>query len=366
MKTINAYANIFGPIGYAHHARKFYAALNKIVPVCLAPKYGQLPPEAGDPPFSEMLQRLLNIDLNAVAINLDYPEEMFRFTGSKKIGYTVFETEIISASGMNQLKQLNQVWVPTQWGKEILVKNGLSAAAIRVVPEGVDTQVFSPEGTGFDQLKQIEGYKFLSVGKWEERKGIRELLQSFDGAFNESDQVYLVLYYPSHVSALQKINVNDEVNKLNLSNRKKVIVVDTLLPREQDMAHLYASCDAYVSASKAEGWGLPITEAMASGLPVIAPFYSGPTEYLTHENAICLNIDAKEEVYCPVFFPQKGSHGYWAKIDQEQLAAKMKWVYQNQGAAKLIGKQASLDMQQKWTWDQAAAKAVGYLSDNAG
>lgn len=366
MKTINAYANILGPIGYAHHARKFFAALNKLVPVCLAPKYGQLPPQAGDPPLSEMLQRLLNIDLNAVAINLDYPEEMFRFTGARKIGYTVFETELLSESGINQLKQLHQIWVPTQWGKEILIKNGLEETVVRVVPEGVDTQIFSPEVVGFDELKKMDGYKFLSVGKWEERKGVRELLTAFDKAFNEDDKVYLVLYFPGHVGALQKINVNDEVNKLNLKNRKKIIVVDTLLPREQDMANLYASCDAYVSASKAEGWGLPITEAMATGLPVIAPFYSGPTEYLTNENAICLEIDEKEEVYCPVFFPEKGKYGFWAKINKEQLADKMNWVFQNQDKAKLIGKQANLDMQQKWTWDHAATKAKVYLSESIG
>ena len=361
MKTINAFANIFGPIGYAHHARKFFLALNKLMPVCLVPKYGQLPPEASEETFSDMLQRLFEIDLSGVSINLDYPEEMLHFAGSTRIGYTVFETNKLSDMALNQLRQLNQIWVPTHWAKSILLANGLSEEKLKVIPEGVDCAVFGQHVEPYPEIQALEGYRFLSVGKWEERKGIRELLSAFDKAFSSLDRVFLFLYYPNHVRALKDMSVIDEVNKMGLKNRSKVIVIESEITTEEEMARLYASCDSYVSASKAEGWGLPITEAMASGLAVLAPFYSGPTEYLTESNSIPLPVEKMDDVYCPVFFPNKGEYGQWAHIDVEALSKKMRWIFENQIQAKELGLQAMKDMQTKWTWDMAANKAAKVL-----
>jgi glycosyltransferase involved in cell wall biosynthesis len=44
----------------------------------------------------------------------------------------------------------------------------------------------------------------------------------------------------------------------------------TLNPSPQDLASLYASCDAWLFGSRQEGFGLPILEAMACRTPVIA------------------------------------------------------------------------------------------------
>lgn len=362
MRTVNCYANVFGNIGYAVHGRNFFAALNRHVDVCLIPKYG-LPEIPADSPLNTMLDRLLTIDLNAVAITLDYPDQMFRFGGRKRVGSTVFETDVLSAPAIHQLKQLDQVWVPSQWGLQVLVNNGLPQELIRVVPEGVDPSVYKGGIEPFPELIASGGFRFLAVGKWEERKGVRELLQAFDLAFSKEDSVSLVVYFLTEVNALQNINVKTEVEKLNLKNREKVTIVDSRLQTEHDMARLYNSCNAFVSASKAEGWGLPLMEAMACGLPVIATFYSGPTEYLTEQNSYPFKVECLEDVHCPVFFPEKGRYGKWARIDIDLLAQKMRHVFLNQGQTKEIGAFAAREVGEKWTWGHAAKKAMSYLSE---
>jgi glycosyltransferase involved in cell wall biosynthesis len=50
-----------------------------------------------------------------------------------------------------------------------------------------------------------------------------------------------------------------------------------------ELGALFASCDAYVSLHRCEGFGFPIAEAMASGKPVIATDYSGSTDFLDEE-----------------------------------------------------------------------------------
>lgn len=45
-----------------------------------------------------------------------------------------------------------------------------------------------------------------------------------------------------------------------------------------DVLFFYAAADAYVAPSLEESFGLPIMEAMACGLPVIASVQSGASE----------------------------------------------------------------------------------------
>ena len=41
------------------------------------------------------------------------------------------------------------------------------------------------------------------------------------------------------------------------------------------MRNLLASADAFVLASRGEGWGLPVAEAMSMALPVVVPNHTG-------------------------------------------------------------------------------------------
>lgn len=358
---INAHANIFGHTGYAIHARNFFTALNRVTPVCLAPKY-QIPPLPAGDPLLEMLGRLPAIDLHGVAINLDYPEEMFRFGGRTRIGYTVFETDRLSDAAIHQLRQLDQVWVPSTWGKQVLLANGVPAERVRVVPEGIDPRVFHPDVPPLPEVTARAGFRFLTVGKWEIRKGMIELLQAFDRAFTPTDDVWLIVHCPTTVQGLQHVNVAHAIDTLGLRNRARVMLVTTPLDDATAMAGLYTACHAFVSATKGEGWGLPLTEAMACGLPVIAPWHSAPTEYLTADNSYPVDVTALEDAWCPVFFPRRGEHGRWAVVDVHRLAAQLRDVYEHQTEARAKGLRAAEEMHAHWTWNHAARIAVQHLS----
>ncbi|QQR81113.1 MAG: glycosyltransferase family 4 protein [Deltaproteobacteria bacterium] len=355
-KTINVFANIVGPTGYAVHARNFFKALNRKIHVCLIPKYGPLPE---DDDLLSMMDRIEDIDLQTVSINLDRPQEMYRFSGSHRIAYTVFETTLLGKASINQLKQLDQVWVPSHWGQKTLQAQGVKA--VSVVPEGVHPHIFSPEAIPFPELAGLNSFLFLSVGKWENRKGFRELLYAFDNEFSQDEPVRLVLYLQNKIQGLESLNVREEIRKLQLKNIGKIVVIEGGIHLDNDMARLYRSCQAYVSASKAEGWGLPIMEAMSCGLPVIAPFYSGPTEYLTPCNSYPLEIEHYEDVYCPAFFRKSGEYGQWAKIDTVRLGKSLRHVFENESEGFQKGSQAREDIMSRWTWDHAAQKALDLL-----
>ena len=63
------------------------------------------------------------------------------------------------------------------------------------------------------------------------------------------------------------------------------ILLDTRFLPTADMPRLYAGADAFVLASRGEGWGRPWMEAMAMGLPTIGSRWSGTTMFMDDANS---------------------------------------------------------------------------------
>jgi glycosyltransferase involved in cell wall biosynthesis len=66
------------------------------------------------------------------------------------------------------------------------------------------------------------------------------------------------------------------------------------LTDKQRLAELYANCDAFIHPNPREPYGIGPLEAMASGIPVIAPNSGGILTYATQENAWLVEPSASE------------------------------------------------------------------------
>jgi glycosyltransferase involved in cell wall biosynthesis len=124
----------------------------------------------------------------------------------------------------------------------------------------------------------------------------------------------------------------------------------------EDIASLYRGHNCAVFASKAEGIGLPITEAMACGLPTITTACSGITEYANDSNAILLKDLKEEPIFDRNYFPNRGEFGTWQIPSLDELAHKMDWVLRNYRDALDIGTAAAIDMRTNYSWELAAKK----------
>ena len=143
-------------------------------------------------------------------------------------------------------------------------------------------------------------FEFLSVFKWERRKGWDVLLEAYWRAFDKSDMVRLRLrtYVPpwdantdSSIDALVEAFAQEKMGK-SASELAQVIWEQgkdaTLLSdslSRPDIRDLLGSADAFVLPTRGEGWGLPIAEAMAMRVPTIVSACPGPSAYATEENA---------------------------------------------------------------------------------
>ncbi len=356
---INIHCFCFGTLGVQQHGRYFVSLLRQFEDIALFP-WDDIREKNQLPDFVQcMLENAKGNVENNLGIGIGVMNRMGLIKGRYKIASTIWETTRIPENELAHLSDIDQLWTPSCWGRNVLVNNGLNADRVKVVPEGVDIQRFKP-GTGGRGEANSKPFRFLCVGKWEERKGINLLLEAFCHAFRPGEAVELVLH--CYNSAVPGFSMEQAINKLALAPHAP-ISISYPVP-DKDMAGIYTSCDAFVLASRGEGWGLPIIEAMACELPVIVTNYSAYLDFVTSENAYLLNVERMVDVDDPLHFDSGQDFGLWAEPDREHLVHLLREVFENQEEAAVKGRRARQDVAKKWTWHHAVKKAWNTLQSS--
>lgn len=351
MINLNAY--FYGYTGFAVHSREFALALNAHEPVAMA-SYS----ECMDDGFitypavsAEMLGRAR--DPSSPGINLTYYWKCHQQQlGSPNVGYTVFENNHILPGDIENLATLDQVWVPSRWGKQVLLESGLPEDKIRVVPEGVNVDHFQPGLPDIPSLK-TERFVFLSVGKWEVRKSTDELIRAYCRAFRPADPVELWLLADNPF--VKDFDAAQALAKLNIPRSAMPVMRFLSHVPDQLMPQVYGMADVFVLPTRAEGWGLPVMEAMACGVPVIVTAYSAVTDYMSEQVGWPLGITGMMPA------PGNGT-GEWAVPDFDQLVWAMKDAFTHPEHCRIKGQQARDHVVASWTWDHAARVALQQLA----
>src|SRR5207248_294331 len=107
-----------------------------------------------------------------------------------------------------------------------------------------------------------------------------------------------------------------------------------------DVLSFYAAADAYVAPSLEDAFGLPILEAMACGLPVIASIYAGASECVRDGETGLLLSDPR---------------------DPSEIARLIQKLFTDGSLRRKIGLAASLYVQANCSWDQNVSKTRGFL-----
>ena len=173
------------------------------------------------------------------------------------------ENECLSCDGMEDNNcphyELEEITLLSTWGEEVVPYSELMNIKERF---GVNT-VFLFVGQNFGVRKRIE-----------------RLIEAFAKFAQGKDDVLLHLHtYPIPSTGIDLIA---EVQKHGIVD-KVLFSYGTLRSSgwsDQAMNVLYNSADIFVSASSAEGFGLPHLESMAVGLPQIAPYFSVFPEFI--------------------------------------------------------------------------------------
>lgn len=333
--------------GYAASSRALLLQLDALaVDVRLAYIYGTdwMDVDQDDHRIAAMRQRTKDLTLPQVVYA---PAEFFaKNSGRYRIGYTMLEVDGVPDEWVRLCNEMDEVWVPSTFNAETFHACGVTVP-VHVMPLGVDPDLFNPRIRGF---RATSRYTFLSIFEWGERKAPEVLLRAYFRAFAPEDDVLLLLKVTNHDPG---VDIETQLAALDLPQRGPPVALlhNRVLPLHQ-MGSLYRSADCFVLPTRGEGWGLPIIEAMACGLPVIATGWSAHMDFMDAENAYPVDYRlVPAEAKCPYYAGFR-----WAEPELAHLTARMRYVYEHREEAQAMGARASRQVLKRWTWQDAAMR----------
>jgi glycosyltransferase involved in cell wall biosynthesis len=180
-------------------------------------------------------------------------------------------------------REFDQLWVYTDWIRQQAITSGIAPERVRLVPLGVDAEIFRPEGPR-SALPTRKSFRFLFVGTAVVRKGFDILLAAYLDAFTRDDDVSLVIKDHSG-NAFHSPTYRAEIEgAIRNPKAPEILYIDNFLP-SQELAALYRACNVGVFPYRAEGFCLPILEAMACGTPSIVPERGACRDFCSEETS---------------------------------------------------------------------------------
>jgi len=285
----------------------------------------------------------------------------------RKLVFGTAEYRILSEENRHGLRSAAEladtvsVVAPSRWTALAFERFGLPAERIHVVPHGIDPAVLHPDEASRTSIREQLGLQdhcvFLSVGAMTWNKGLDVLLSAFARVVETHPDARLVLkgsdgLYPS------KDLVREILNDLAAGSRQAVaerLIYDGRTLSAQGMARLFHAADCYVSPYRAEGFNMPVLEAMACGVAVLCTA-GGPTDEFTtpafarpiHSRPLRKRISAKET-------------GDALEPDLEHLIELMREAARNRSGTREAGARAAAHAGKNFTWDAVTDKLLAHL-----
>ena len=278
--------------------------------------------------------------------------DFWPFTDFSKLNHSMFYGPVDSSEynevDVQTMKNYSYFIPCSEFGGRVYKKlTGREPTA--VIPHGVDLAVYKPypkkeSRTLFNFKKNKFWWGIVAANSDSEpRKGWDDIfitLQRFKEEFPSEAKNWMVFAYTKPNDS-RGYNLPWMVRTCGLS--KQVLFPEHLaqivgLP-DPEMAKLYSSFDVFLNASRREGFCLPVLEAQACGIPVIATDSSALTELVKGHG---WSVKTGE-----TYFTMRG----WPceKVDRDDLLKQMEDAYFNPEQRKVY-RQAGLEFVKSYDW----------------
>jgi glycosyltransferase involved in cell wall biosynthesis len=305
-----------------------------------------------------------------VALSISSPFSLYQGPAKKVVTFMVTEFGVDHGSFVPGspapaafTEGRNWVVTPSNWSKHKLVVAGMNPEQIVIVPHGVDTRVFrptSPEERALvrQQLSCNPGhFMMLNVGGAFWNKGGDLLLRAYAELKREFSHLKLVI---KDNRTLYGRTTDEMVANLEKANpglfTQAVIEGIVMLPTAMSMDQLrflYSAADLYVSPYRAEGFNLPVLEAMACRTRVLTTGGGATDDF--HLPGICEKLVAHEADPAKTGIPTKGTY---LEPDYEDLKNKLRVAVLRKDQPLGISEADLSAFLNRWTWQGATEQLL--------
>ena len=258
--------------------------------------------------------------------------------GRHRIGAWNWELATFPDAWTPAFAHLDEVWAPSAFTRQSIA----SKAPIPVVrmpyavhipallPDYITRRMFGIPDDAFTFLFAFDAWSYP------ERKNPLAVVRAFREAFGDRRDVFLLVKM-LHAHSLPHL-FTEMLDAMGGAPNMGLTL--TALSRDE-MYALTAICDAYVSLHRAEGFGLPLAEAMRLGKPVVATAYSSNLDVMNEANSMLVG--------CRMIEIEKDAGPYtrgnvWADADVTHAAACMRTLADDRALAARLGSQAQADI----------------------
>lgn len=277
------------------------------------------------------------------------------------IAQTPIDAQPIPESLLTTLRAADYVVTYSEFGHDALLDARLPSTYIQ---HCVDADLFTPiedgqakarERLGFDQDQFVAVMVGMNKDRLPSRKSWPEVLQAWRIFIQGRPDA--ILY--CHTTKKPYLKSDEEIG-LNLTPLIKALEIprdQVAFPHEQsmavgfqdaDMADIYRAADVVLLPSMAEGFGLPVIEAQACGVPVITiDAHTGPE--LTHDGWITRSLRP---------FWISGRNQWWAQADVAEIEKALRESYKRRTMLSPDKRAEQGRQTAKWVHDRYSIEAV--------
>lgn len=271
------------------------------------------------------------------------------YVGTELFIRSMFEASRLPSGWAARLNQARAVIVPTTFVADAFRASGVTVP-VTVVPDGIDPAAYPcaarPERAGVTTLIVGAVYNRLyGLPGLADRKHLPEAIAAWQRAFAGDPEARLIL-------------------KCRWGQREDFpadprITLVTREERTRGIAHWYEQADVLLALGS-EGFGLPLIEGMATGLPVIALASEGQKDVCDEAGDLVLAVPPDR--WEPHLHEGGEPCGVRGVPGVQEVADRLRWVASHRDEAADIGRAASAWVHRHrdvWSYGPGVLAAIG-------
>ncbi|NGO37873.1 glycosyltransferase [Limisphaera ngatamarikiensis] len=271
----------------------------------------------------------------AVTVRHGWPPDWSRPVRGRLVVIQPWEFGALPEDWVRAAAQVDEFWVPSGYVRDVYVDSGVPAEKVRVIPNGVDIERFHP-GAAPRALPTSKRFRFLFVGGTIPRKGPDVLLRAYLEAFTAADDVCLVIKDCGGRTHYAGQTLADRIDAVRRRPGAPEIVYLDEEWGPEELPGLYTACHCLVLPYRGEGFGLPVLEAMACGLPVIVTA-GGATDDFVGDGCGWRVAAERRGLGDRVGEFKLARPGWWLEPGLEGLARAMRAAYEDESGGRVRG-----------------------------